>query len=372
MADVVHMVDDRIDDKLATGTCPRVISQATVTKTLAAYGALAAWSYPCTNFRPEGTERKSSRNQIRAAMEASFCRNGATLWKISQRRRCALTDNRFSRFMDEARFLLCTRIVLALPFDDVVYLAGPQDDPCSCHHHTKLKLRYDPHWYGCPLAAGVRNERHNELERALRFYALKANFAMPADRNVTTAGISGGESKIMDIILYEPGAAQNFWVDIVYATPVGATILQRVSRNKKAADIAWAEAIKRKADQYLREAEAHKATLVPFVIGHLGQFYPRPKEIIAKLNPTEVLSAVFPNPQDLPKRGGVSLSAEEGLTHKVAHKLANRQRGGSGVFDATLSQPTAAGMVLDQMYSTFAYISLNQTARFVERAIRAG
>ena len=58
MADVVHMVDDRIDDKLATGTCPRVIPQATVTKTLAAYGALAAWSYPCTNFRPEETERK--------------------------------------------------------------------------------------------------------------------------------------------------------------------------------------------------------------------------------------------------------------------------------------------------------------------------
>ena len=97
MADVVHMVDDRIDDKLATGACPRVISQATVTKTLAAYGALAAWCRPFTNFRPGGTDRKSSRNQIRTMIEASFCRNGAILWKISQRRRCVLTDNRFSR-----------------------------------------------------------------------------------------------------------------------------------------------------------------------------------------------------------------------------------------------------------------------------------
>ena len=88
-----------------------------------------------------------------------------------------------------------------------------------------------------------------------------------------------------------------------------------------------------------------KASLIVFAVSHHGGFTPRSAEIIEGLDPKETLSNFFENPTSLPVRGTVKLSVEEGLIHKTAHRGVNRSRGGTGAYDATLSQNSSAGML---------------------------
>jgi hypothetical protein len=62
-------------------------------------------------------------------------------------------------------------------------------------------------------------------------------------------------------------------------------------------------------------------------------------------------------------RGTVRLSVEEGFIHKTAHLGVIRLRGGTGAFDATLSQNSAAGMLINQIYREIAHSCILHTAR---------
>ena len=64
-------------------------------------------------------------------------------------------------------------------------------------------------------------------------------------------------------------------------------------------------------------------------------------------------------------RGTVRLSVEEGFIHKTAHLGVNRLRGGTGAFDATLSQNSAAGMLINQIYREITHNCILHIARAV-------
>ena len=69
-------------------------------------------------------------------------------------------------------------------------------------------------------------------------------------------------------------------------------------------------------------------------------------------------------------RGTVKLSLKEGFLHKLAHKGVNCLRGGTGAFDATLYQNSAAGMLINQIYRKIQYNNIVMTARYVIKVVR--
>ena len=65
----------------------------------------------------------------------------------------------------------------------------------------------------------------------------------------------------------------------------------------------------------------------------------------------------------------MKLSVEEGLIHKTAHRGVNRSRGGTGAYDATLSQNSSAGMLINQIYRAIAHNCIRTTAQAIIRAV---
>ena len=117
------------------------------------------------------------------------------------------------------------------------------------------------------------------------------------------------------------------------------------------------------------ESRKLKASLVVFAVGHHGGFQSRSDKVIEGLDPKETLSNFYENPASLPVRGRIKLSVEEGLIHKTAHRGVNRSRGGTGAYDATLSQNSGAGMLINQIYRAIAYSCIRTTTQAIIRAV---
>ena len=120
-----------------------------------------------------------------------------------------------------------------------------------------------------------------------------------------------------------------------------------MNQARRGNEIALHGAIARKADTYLQEATSRGDVLLALGVGHHGNFKERSPLVIKGLGPKATLSHFYENPSDLPMRGTVRPSVEEGFIHKTAHLGVNRLRGGTGAFDATLSQNSAAGMLIN-------------------------
>ena len=145
---------------------------------------------------------------------------------------------------------------------------------------------------------------------------------------------------------------------------------RRKSQFHRAAQIAIEDSIKRKSDKYLAKAKHHGARLVVLAFGHQGNFQPRPAGTVAGISSVESQAPWFENPNDLPMRGTVKLSLEERFVHKTAHKGVACLRGGTGAFDATLNQNSAAGMLINQIYRKIPYNNIVMTARYVIKDVR--
>ena len=123
------------------------------------------------------------------------------------------------------------------------------------------------------------------------------------------------------------------------------------------------DAIARKAGTYLQGAASRGEVLLALGVGHHGNFKERSHVIIKGLDPKATLSHFYENPSAPPMRGTVRLSVEEGFIHKTTRLGVNRLRGGTGAFDATLSQNSAAGMLINQTFREVAHSCILHTAR---------
>ena len=101
-----------------------------------------------------------------------------------------------------------------------------------------------------------------------------------------------------------------------------------------------------------------------------GNFQPRPAGTVAGASLAESMTPFLENPNDLPMRGTVKLSPKEGFVHKTAHKGVNCLRGGTGAFDATLNQNSAAGVMINQTYRKTQYGNIVMTARYAIKVVR--
>lgn len=110
--------------------------------------------------------------------------------------------------------------------------------------------------------------------------------------------------------------------------------------------------------------------MVVLAFGHQGNFQPRPTGIVAGVYSVDSRPHGLKTPNDLPMRGTVKNSLEERFVHKTAPKGVNCLRGGTGAFDATLNQNSAAGMLINQIYRKIQYNNIVMTARYVIKVVR--
>jgi hypothetical protein len=362
----VEQLDDDLLNRVGKNQLPSPMKQKDITRTLDYYSMLADWARPSVADVPNGCDPNLWIKTRRGAIEAACQRNGTALFVLSQGRRDVFTDQVVRRRMPEEEFLVALRTQIGAPLSDVLHINPSSEEKCSCHYHTMLTLGIDPHWFGCAHGAGWRNRRHSGLQRIMRFYFQKTGWSLMDDRDVTVPTISK-TAKIMDDILQD-GDWKAF-IDWTITNPIGASVLSQVSQFRRGNQIALDNAIARKCRTYLAGARSLKASLIVFAVSHHGGFTPRSAETIEGLDPKETLSNFFENPSSLPVRGTVKLSVEEGLIHKTAHRGVNRSRGGTGAYDATLSQNSSAGMLINQIYRAIAHNCIRTTAQAIIRAV---
>ena len=361
-----EQLDDALLGMIDQNQLPMPIKQKDMSRTLDYYSMLRDWSRPTVDDVPAGSDADLWRKTRRGAIEAACQRNGTALFVLSQGRRDVFTDQVVRRRMPEEEFLVALRTQVGAPLSDVLHINPSPGEACSCHYHTGLQAGIDPHWFGCAHGTGWRNRRHSGLQRVMRFYFQKTGWALMDDRDITVPGLSQ-TAKIMDDILQD-GDWKAF-IDWTVTNPLGASVLKLVTQFKRGNQIALDNAIARKCKTYLAESRRHKASLVVFAVGHHGGFQSRSDKVIEGLDPKETLSNFYENPASLPVRGSIKLSVEEGLIHKTAHRGVNRSRGGTGAYDATLSQNSGAGMLINQIYRAIAYSCIRTTTQAIIRAV---
>ena len=127
--------------------------------------------------------------------------------------------------------------------------------------------------------------------------------------------------------------------------------------------------ISTKTGVYHAEATAQNATLMPFVVGSHGAFYPLDlSHVQGGHDPAKIHKAIFgskgpPNP-----RGGkVTLASEEGLIRNLANRVISD---GSGAFDAELGHFQAAGQIISQTYQRVAFEAIRGASRAAIAAMK--
>ena len=173
----------------------------------------------------------------------------------------------------------------------------------------------------------------------------------------------------IDVVINDVDNNVRYWVDVTKIHEMAKTNQEKAPAGTSPAVHACNTRISTKTGVYHAEAVAQHATLMPFVVGSHGAFYPLDTtHAQGGHDPAKIHKAIFgskgpPNP-----RGGkVTLAAEEGMIRNIANRVVSD---GIGAFDAELGSFQAAGQIINQVYQRIAYEAIRGAARAAITAMK--
>ena len=160
--------------------------------------------------------------------------------------------------------------------------------------------------------------------------------------------------KIIDAVIENPHSGFPFYVDFHVVDPLAPSHrhIQVPGKPDSLSSLQHTvrEAIKLKASNYHREASHRGAVLLPFVMTTVGGFTPRSPDHDggSLLDPEDAFKALF-HQGEVPVRGTIGVSVEEGLLRSLAADAAGEDHGHYALYDKALLRASGAGLLSNQV-----------------------
>ena len=339
-----------------------------ISKTMDFYAMQEDFYHPTTVHMPSDLSEAKRVKVARTLNLRSRARNGTAIWTLPVRVAYVTNGSPLTLALSESEFVIAVRKQLGLGFVGIAQRPNVTRSACRCNTKDGVEPTMDLHYAaGCIAGKGHRNRSHKAVLTVVQDTCQQSGLTQVKEKDVSLdLSAPQANRKFMDLVTTDPDSNTTYWIDVTKVNSVAKTVQHRTATSGNGFQKAFELRVKEKARVYGKEANERKAMLVPFVVEGTGAFCPRdPIMNHPDLNVGEALSQIFGgNP---PVRGQIPLSAEEGLLQRLARKTA---RDTDNIFDQTLSEFSASGLLLNQLYQRIAWQSIKGSPRETLTALR--
>ena len=309
----------------------------------------------------------------RTALEKAAARNGAALWRLPSKITSAVNGSVIKLGLTEIEYLVAVRQQLGFGNDGLIDRPSESETGELCRACKQPSAIVEPKrgqhiMSGCHSGQGERSRAHTRIIKIVTDLTGQAGISYIKEMQIQVPGRR--KPQRIDVVINDVDNNVRYWVDVTKIHEMAKTNQEKAPAGTSPAVHACnTRRISTKTGVYHAEAVAQHATLMPFVVGSHGAFYPLDTtHAQGGHDPAKIHKAIFgskgpPNP-----RGGkVTLAAEEGMIRNIANRVVSN---GSGAFDAELGSFQAAGQIINQVYQRIAYEAIRGAARAAITAMK--
>ena len=321
---------------------------------------------------PDDWGAKRRGRWARSALEKAAARNGSALWRLPKKITSAVNGSVIKMGMSEIEYLTAVRQQLGFGHEGLGDRPSTSGTGELCRACKTAGAIVEPKrsqhiMAGCHSGQGERSRVHNKIIKIVTDLAGQARISFTKEMPIQVPGRKAPQR--IDVVLNDVDNNVRYWVDVTKIHEMGKTSQEKAPIGTSPAIHACNTRISTKTGVYHAEAKAQNATLMPFVVGSHGAFYPLDlSHVQGGHDPAKIHKAIFgskgpPNP-----RGGkVTLASEEGLIRNLANRVISD---GSGAFDAELGHFQAAGQIISQTHQLIAFEATRGASRAAIAAMK--